>query len=263
MRFLISGASSKFAKVVGSELSKVGHEITIIGRDTSPSFSLEDPELSLPPLLESHEIFIHFAHSFEQQKNLDLNGSSAMKISSAVNMASTNFKKCIYISSDSANLNSLSTYGKSKYRAERYFLESERSAVLRIGIILDKSISSPFSRLMKIVVFTKVLIFPKPSRPIFTVMNIEEILNSIIQLTSDGRTGGPFGIKSYSDRLSILEILRKEGVIPKIVVSLPLKVTEILCSIGKRSKTLRRAADSILSILIEPEDVERISRGLN
>ena len=263
MKFLISGASSKFAQVVGSELSIIGHDVTIIGRDTSPSFSLENPELSLSPLLESHDVFIHFAHSFENQEDPDLNASSAMKISSIINMASTNFKKCIYISSDSANLRSLSAYGKSKYRAERYFLKSDRSVVLRIGIILDESIASPFHILQKIVGFTKVLIFPKPDRLIFSVTNIEEILNCIMQLTSDGRAGGPFGIRSYSERLSIRGVLKKAGTEPKIVISFPLKITQILCSIVDKSKTLGRPADSILSILIEPEQIEGINYGLN
>jgi nucleoside-diphosphate-sugar epimerase len=255
MKYLISGASSTLTKAISTEIINRGHLVTLIGRQTPVSFELENPEKNLQHLLESHDIFLHLAHSFEDQLNPDLNESAASKIIPLLDSPTSKVIKCIFISSDSASFHAKSNYGKSKYRTEQALLKSHKTVIVRIGIIDDDQIISPFNKLIKIVGKYKVLPFPLPKRMIFTLTNINEIVDNLERIIQVDLAGGPYGNKSQLDRTSILTILEDRGLNPRIIISIPLWLTSAICYVGDKFNSTQKLGDSLRSLLVEPERV--------
>ncbi len=255
MKYLISGASSTLTKAISRELINRGHLVTLIGRQTPVSFELENPEKNLQPLFESHDIFLHLAHSFENQVNPDLNEAAARKIILLLDSPTSKVNKCIFISSESASAQAKSNYGQSKYRTEQAFLKSHKTVIVRIGIIDDNQIVSPFNILMKIVEKFKALPFPLPKRMIFTLTNIDEIVDNLEKIIHVDLVGGPYGNKSQLDRTSILRILEDKGLNPRIIISIPLWLTSAICYVGDKFNPTHKLADSLRSLVVEPERV--------
>ena len=255
MKYLISGASSTLTKAISTELINRGRLVTLIGRETPFSFELENPENNLRQLLESHDIFLHLAHSFENQVRPDLNESAARKIVPLLDLPTSKVNKCIFISSESSSAHAKSHYGQSKYRTEQAFLKSHKTVIVRIGIIDDENIISPFSKLKKIVGKFGVLLFPLPKRMIFTITNVKEIVDNLEKITQVDLVGGPYSNKSQSDRTSILTILEDKGMKPRIIISIPLWFTHAICYVGRKFNSTQRLTDSLYSIVVEPEIV--------
>lgn len=258
MKFLVSGASSTLAQKIGRQLTSAGHEVKIIGRGTSPEFNLEDPSKDVLELFQYYEAFIHLAHSHQKQETLDINELAAMKITSMLNEPGVSLGTCIYISSDSANASSKSYYGKSKYRTERVFLESNKCSVLRLGVITDSDVKSPYQLVKKITTSFGVLIFPKPHSEIFSMTNVDDIVKSLIHISENKITGGPFRIGEGISRESMLSILRKDNVKLKVAFGIPYPLINIFCFFGKKINRLNRITDSLLSIQVRPEENTRL-----
>ena len=258
MKFLISGASSDFSRAIGDQLSSAGHFVTMVGRTTKPEFDLEDPNSSLPKLFTSHDVFLHFAHSFEKQEDPDLNLNAAIQIVNLLEKSESKVRKCIYISSDSANLRAKSMYGRSKFRTENVFLKSRKSAVLRVGIIIDENVSSPYQKVKRLAKLTRILIFPSPNKEIFTSVTIECIVRSILDISEKNVSGGPYGPKERTNRKSLVSILKDDGVNLMLIIGVPSGIVRLTCLLGTAIPTLNRVADSLLSIQVEPEEIQRL-----
>ena len=260
MKYLISGASSTLSQAIASELINRGHDVTLIGRSAQVSFELAEPASSLLKLFESHDFFLHLAHSFDNQIGPDLNQHAASRIIGLLESPLVKIQKCVFLSSDSASAHAKSDYGKSKYRTEQIFLSSKNAAVLRVGIIQDVSVSGPYSKLRRIVKLFKVLPFPLPNKAYFSVTNVKEITNNLTYICEMNITGGPYSNNSSLDRKSISRILKEDGVNPKIVITIPAWLTIVLCQAGKKIKLTRRLADSLNTTMAEPENVMEIPK---
>ncbi|MEN9325041.1 MAG: hypothetical protein RL414_795 [Actinomycetota bacterium] len=258
MRYLISGASSSLAKTIALELEIRGHATTLVGRNSQPRFDFLNLGESLPFLFDSHDVFLHFAHSFEMQVAPDLNEQAALEITKLIQGKNSTVKKCIYISSDSASAVAKSDYGKSKFRTERVFLNSEKCAVIRLGIINDVNVESPYKKVRDFVEKFGVLPFPNPKKRIFTVTRIKVIVENIEKIVRMNLIGGPYKDEASSTVKSILEILESDGVKPKIVLRIPKICLRFLIFVGGRFKFTRRIADSMISILTEPETSQQL-----
>lgn len=260
MKYLISGASSDLAQAIAANLVSRGHVTTLIGRSTDAEFHLESAEVDLPILLETHDVFLHFAHSYEFQDSPDLNELSAHKIVKLLNDPNVKVQKSIYISTDSASAKAISQYGKSKFRTERVFLSSNKCIVIRLGIVVDVNLPSPFQTLRNLVKTAKILVFPNLKSLNFTCTDLREVTDQLEKISTSKSIGGPFSVKSSPQRLSIVEILQSTGVDPKIAMGFPIAITNLLCAIGKRFKLTRKIADSISSILVEPEKIQGLPK---
>ena len=256
MKFLISGASSAFAKEIAKRLTKHGAEVTLMGRDTKPSFNLENPSANLSEFFNNHDIFLHFAHSFEFQENPDLNEKSAMEILRIIDNPGIRLKKCIYISSDSANAKAISEYGKSKFRSERIFLNSEKCVVLRIGIVLDEAVPSAYQMLKKIVKISRILFLPNPNKEIFRTHTLDGITEGLLYISQRDISGGPYTVNTEDARKSVATILHEDNVKYWRLLDLPVYVTKLLIFFGKRIRVLRRFSDSIQTTFIELEEIQ-------
>ncbi len=254
MKFLISGASSTLAQKIGRQLTSVGHEVKIIGRGTSPEFNLEVLGKDVLELFNYYDTFIHLAHSHQKQEPLDINELAAIKIKSMLSQPGVSLGTCIYISSDSANASAKSSYGKSKYRTERVFLESNKSSVLRLGVITDNDIKSPYQLVKRFSTLFGVLIFPKPHSDIFSMTSVNNIVKSVIYISENNITGGPFGIGEELNGESMFSILRRDNVKLKVVVGIPSPLIKVFCFFGKKNNGLNRISDSLLSIQVRPEE---------
>ena len=258
MKFLISGASSQFAIAISRSLIQKGHETTLIGRSTSPRFLLEEAGKNLPELLNSHDVFIHLAHSFEYQHNPDLNEIASQVIAKSVCESAPQIRKCIYISSDSASCHTRSKYGQSKYRNERIFLKTPRSVVLRVGVIDSKDISSPFRTVIAIVEKFRFLVFPTPKMKRFTFTNLNEIIEAIVNVSENNIIGGPYSASSNPEQFSIIEILENIGVRPRLILGVPNLVTIIIARLGYMLTPFHSFFDSILSVTSIPDKTQKL-----
>lgn len=258
MKYLISGASSSLAKEIARELTTRGHEILLVGRKSQPEFDFSNLEGILPGLFENHDVFLHLAHSFEMQIFPDLNQEAANKIIHFLSQPNSSIKRCILISSESASANSRSAYGVSKYRSEQVFLKSKQSSILRVGIIDDMSVDSPYNKLKNIVRKTGVIAFPNLRRKIFTVTTVKDIADNIEKIVAMDLVGGPFCNQSPKSRKSILEVLENDSVKVNIGLNIPPKMIETIIFGGKKFSLTRRIADSLSSILTEPEICQEI-----
>lgn len=253
MKFLISGGSSLFAQAVAHSLVLQGNEVSLISRKTQIPFQLESPDQCLQQHLGFYDFFLHFAHSFESQSKPDLNEKAARKILLATE--NSDIKKCVYISSDSASQNTKSMYGQSKYRTEKIFLPSKKWVVLRIGIIVDDTIPSPYQLLRKFVKTTRILISPNPNRENFSTSTIKQIVQSLVYSCKSDLTGGPFSVQPNPKLFSLLSLLEQQGIKPKIILKVPDFVAILFWSIGRRFKITRRIVDSIISMLFDREQI--------
>ena len=258
MKYLISGASSSLAKEIARELTARGHEITLVGRKSLPTFDFLSLEESLPTLFENHDVFLHLAHSFEMQTSPDLNQEASRQITHFLSQPNSVIKRCIFISSESASAIAKSEYGRSKYRTEQVFLKSKQSTVLRVGIIDDANVHSPYIKLKSVVKRTGILAFPNLRRKIFTVTTVRDISENIEKIVAMDLVGGPFCNKSSQFKRSILEVLEGDNIKIKLSLNIPIKVIEPLILGGKRLFFTKRISDSLSSILTEAEICQEI-----
>lgn len=258
MKYLISGANSSLSRAIAEELTNRGHEVTLVGRDSQPPFNFSNLERHLPALFENHEIFLHLAHSSEIQNPPDKNEQAAYQITNLLNGPASLVKKCIYISSDSASAGTMSNYGKSKFRTERVFLASQQSAVIRLGIIADENVLSPYRKVRGIVEKSRVLAFPNPSKKIFTLTNVKIIIDNIEKIVSLDLSGGPYKDDISAIRKSILDILESDKVKPRVVLPIPTAVLKFMVFAGQKIRYTRKFIDSLTSILTEPETCQHI-----
>lgn len=258
MKYLISGASSSLAKAIARELLDRGNEITLVGRNSQPKFDFLNLNETLPALFKNHDVFLHLAHSFELQVAPDLNEQAALEITRLLHGKNSTVRKCIYISSDSASARAKSDYGKSKFRTERVFLSTTNCAVIRLGIIEDVNVSSPYKKVRNLVEKFGILLFPDPRKKIFTMTRVKVIADNIEIIVSMKLNGGPYKDKASATTKSILEILESDRVKPKLVLRIPRIGLAFVTLVGRNFKVTRRIADSMTSILTEPERCQHL-----
>ena len=247
MKFLISGASSRFAQKSAEILVEKGHDVVLVGRKTTPSFALEKVYES-SSLFQGVDVFLHFAHSNNENMGHDLNLIAADQLIQVTQELEG--LKSIYVSSDSASSKARSSYGTSKYRAERIFLRSLSWHVTRVGVILDGDIASPYQLLKGIVKRARILIFPLAHEERYRTVTCEEFVETCLQSLRSENFGGVLSF-SGSGRKSIIDVLAEEGVRPSLVISLPGIVILFICKIARRIPKLSRISDSALSAISE------------
>ena len=71
-------------------------------------------------------------------------------------------------------------------------------------------------------------------------------------------TGGPFCNQNPNFKKSILEVLEDDKIEMRIVFNIPTKVIETFIHGGKRFRSIRRVADSLASVLTDPETCQEI-----
>lgn len=256
MKLLLTGMSSSFTQEVSKSLESKGCNVTLIGRLSRPAFTLENPEISLRKYLSKDVCLVHFAHSFESQSTEDINPISARKIIECCEEMGV--KRAIYISSDSASAVSKSHYGQSKYRTERVFMESSLSTVLRIGVITNDSVPSPYRSLKSLVKFTNTLIFPSLDEKIFRTSSVDDVAEGILKIYSQDISGGPYTSSRENSFYSLREILFKEKISPIFRISLPIALIYRLALVGRKIRFIERKCDSMISLVTIPEECTSI-----
>lgn len=251
MKYLITGHNSILAKSIASCLAVHAHEVTLIGRTTVPKFDMATLDAEFQKILDSYDYLIHLAHTFNQDNEIDLNVSSSKTLVKI--LENSRLKKCVYISSDSASSISKSNYGRSKYNSEIEFLSSSKSIVLRLGVILDKNIPSPFNKIMKFTKRFKVLVAPSVHKKIYRTTNVEEITQSILTAIAKNSIGGPFTSSRNPNLKSMVQILNESGINPWFNLSVPPRLIIFFARFGKKIPSLKRLCDSAMSTVTPTE----------
>jgi hypothetical protein len=137
-------------------------------------------------------------------------------------------------------------------------MRSKICTVIRLGVILDRNVDSPYQKLKSVVAKIRVLPFPSPYKRSFTSTTVERITNNLEKIVRDDICGGPLNNEDFGTRKSIVELLREDGIQIKIVVSIPKNMIHLMSSAGRRFSLTRRMADSLSSLLTEPDSAKEI-----
>ena len=113
-------------------------------------------------------------------------------------------------------------------------------AVIRLGIIEDLSVSSPYKKVRNFVEKFGILFFPDPHKKIFTKTRVKVIADNIEIIVSMDLDGGPYKDKASATTKSILEILESDRVKPKLVLRIPTIGLIFITLVGRKFKVTRR-----------------------
>ena len=139
-------------------------------------------------------------------------------------------------------------------------MHNSNTVVLRVGIILDEQVPSPFQVIRNIVGKTNFLVFPDLKAERFTSITIEEFTKNLIDVCSKDLNGGPYSAKALPVRLSLLEVLSEIGINPKVTISIPGKLVLRIAKPLRKLGIFKKQCDSILSVVSPPELIHGLER---
>ena len=138
MRIALTGHSGFVGSIILKILSQ-NHEVITFGRNACDQyFDLATNDGSLA-INGSFDVVIHAAYSFDHAtllKSLEVNALGSLELYEKFSMSG--IKKFIYISSQSAHLNSESNYGITKYFTEQLLTRKPDVIAARLGYVYDE-----------------------------------------------------------------------------------------------------------------------------
>lgn len=128
--------------------------------------------------LPKFDFLIHLAYvkknTFLKEKKINFDSSKIL-----FETAKNNKSKIIYISSQSASINSLSNYGKIKHSIEE-LAKKYNSTIIRPGLVYQKkSFDGIFGKIKKIIINYPIIIFPSGLNKKVYLCSIQKLLENI------------------------------------------------------------------------------------
>lgn len=177
MKVAITGSNSNFGKFLSNFF--VSKNIKIIRINKKNNFFLEHAE-KFKIKDKKIDILIHLAHSYNS-KSYEINYNGTIELFK--NAKRKNIKNLFFISSISSMPNSLSLYGKTKFRIEQYCLKNDIT-IIRPGLIFGDIVDKKLNLLSSIIKFLPFLIyFHHPKKYIHFVF-IDELIEVIYKIIS-------------------------------------------------------------------------------
>ncbi|MDC0057791.1 NAD(P)-dependent oxidoreductase [Pelagibacteraceae bacterium] len=178
-KILITGSNGFISKKLKNYLIKKNYNVfaTTRVKNNELYFDLKN-ELSAVYTIPKFDILIHLSYirkkSFKEEQGYNINGTKNIFL-----LAKKYNAKIVYISSQSANKNSYSNYGKIKYEIEKMALQFN-ATIIRPGLIYDKnSRNGLYGNIEKLIKYMPFLIVPNGLNKKINLCNIEKFNDSI------------------------------------------------------------------------------------
>ena len=177
---LITGTNGFLAKNLIIFLKKKNFNVISTSKDPkNKKFDLDLNKIQNSILdLPKFDFLIHLAYvkknTFYEEKKVNYNSAKTL-----FETAKNNKSKIIYISSQSASINSFSNYGKIKYSIEE-LAKNYSSTIIRPGLVYKKkSFDGIFGKINKIIINYPIIIFPSGLNKKIYLCNIQNLLDNI------------------------------------------------------------------------------------
>ena len=136
-KILITGSSGFISKKLSNYLKKKNYKVFCTSRNKNDIYYFDLKKVyNSKHTIPKFDILIHLAYfkgrSYYEEKKYNINGSKNI-----FSIAKNNNAKIIFISSQSANSNSYSNYGKIKYELESIAADFD-AFIIRPGLIYEK-----------------------------------------------------------------------------------------------------------------------------
>ena len=209
MKIFITGIHGFIGSHLAAHLAAAGHEIH--GSVSSPSLLAPRPawvqKQSVIKLGEEFaeevfggiELLVHCAHDLSTGSD-EANYSGGVGISEAARRMGV--ARQIYVSSCSAHAGARSSYGRTKYRLEAYFLDNKHTAV-RPGLVIGGG--GMFLKMCRMIRKYPVLPMPDRGRAAVPVIGIEDLARALAAVMSRV-AGGSYNL-FYDPAVSMKELL--------------------------------------------------------
>ena len=176
---LITGSSGFISKKLSNYLKNKNYKVFCTSRVKNNSFYFDlKNENNIKNTIPKFDILIHLAYfkgrSYYEEKKYNINGSKNIFL-----IAKKNNAKIIFISSQSANSNSYSNYGKIKYELESIAADFD-AYIIRPGLIYAKDTNMGiFGKIEKIVKIFPFIFVPNGLNKTINLCKIETFINFI------------------------------------------------------------------------------------
>ena len=255
----MTGSTSELGRNLNKILEDQNHVVITVGRDSYPSYNLEQTIDS--SIFSGIDAIIHLAYDRTSANVLRTN---KINVGGTSLLADTSFtfgiKRFIYVSTESASVNSKSVYGKTKYDTEIAIQNIPNVVIMRIGTILGKDPMGPITKILRYATSKhKYLLVPKFwDKPKFffitTHVELRQGILSALQTNS-----GPIISCRLDDRprsfhelvLFQSKFLNREDYISKRLIYVPFSLhnyIRILKFVAPLNQQLSRILDSLKSI---------------
>ena len=185
---------------------------------------------------------IHLAHTYTANGfNVNFEGSKKLFIKARKN----NVKKIIFISSISAHIKSLSDYGKTKYKIEKFCLKN-KIIILRPGIIFGGGIDKKLSLMSSLLRYFPIIpCFNNKNKFLYSV-HINDLIKVIFKNIKSSKLIGNYNV--FSNHKIYLKNLIDLTANKKIKIYLPYQFFYIFFTLISKILYLK-SVDSFLGIL--------------
>ena len=144
----MTGSTSELGRKLSKILEAQNHIVITIGRDSYPSYDLEQAIDS--SIFCGIDAIIHLAYD-RSPANLSRAGEINVEGTKLFAEASFAFgiKRFVYVSTESAGLYSKSIYGKTKYDTEIAIQNIPNVVIMRVGTILGEDPMGPITKILR------------------------------------------------------------------------------------------------------------------
>ena len=202
-KILITGSSGFISKKLSNYLKNKNYKVFCTSRIKKDIFYFDlKNEYNLKHTIPKFDILIHLAYfkgrSYSAEKKYNINGSKNIFL-----LAKKNNAKIIFISSQSANSNSYSNYGKIKYELESIAADFD-AYIIRPGLIYEKDTNMGiFGKIEKIIKISPFIFVPNGLNKKINLCKIEtfvKFVNNIVvnNLDSDKKIINLFEKENYN-----------------------------------------------------------------
>ena len=205
---LITGSNGFISKKLYQFLLNNNYKVNSTNRKKSNNyyFDLKDKNNSLISI-PKFDILIHLAYfrnsSFEIENKVNLIGSANI-----FSVAKNYNAKIIYISSQSAEINSYSNYGKTKYNIEK-IAEKFNAYIVKPGLVYDEnSESGLFASIEKLIKRMPFLFVPTGLKKSIYLCNINNLFEQIHKIIHDKITQSKIEV-CENEKYSLSDLINK------------------------------------------------------
>ena len=198
---LITGSSGFISKKLSNYLKNKNYKVFCTSRVKNNTFyfDLKNND-NIKHTIPKFDILIHLAYfkgrSYYEEKKYNINGSKNIFL-----IAKKNNAKIIFISSQSANSNSYSNYGKIKYELEGIAADFG-AYIIRPGLIFEKDTNMGiFGKIEKIVKTFPFILVPNGLNKTINLCKIETFLNFINNIV----------VNDFDNYKKIINLFEKEN----------------------------------------------------
>jgi len=144
----MTGSTSELGRMLSKILEDQNHVVIGVGRDSHPSYNLE--KVIEPSIFSEIDAIIHLAYD---RTPANMFRASKVNVEGTNLLADASFacgiKRFVYVSTESASVNSKSIYGKTKYDTEIAIQNIPNVVIMRLGTILGKNPMGPITKVLR------------------------------------------------------------------------------------------------------------------